>query len=134
MFILQLSMREVLFKRDKIILLLIWSFFSFSVIKLCSVFFYKLNHSFLYYASLYSLLFFIYHFVFKIRFDTKLNYQQYTISNILFVILITMLSYCYYRLIMLDNDYFGFNFFIVILISNLLFASLLFPFTLIKRK
>src|SRR6266496_3162679 len=102
-------MREVLFKRDKIILLLIWSFFSFSVIKLCSVFFYNLNHSFLYYASLYSLLFFIYHFVFKIRFDTKLNYLQYTISNILFVILITMLSYCYYRLIMLDNDYFGFN-------------------------
>ena len=128
------GMLAPLFKKDKIIALLLWSFFSFSAVKFFSLFIYSLNHLFLCYAALYSLLFFIYYFVLKFRYDTKLTYAQYTLSNILFVTIVTAFSYCYQKLVMLDNDYFDFRFFLAILISNLLIASLLYPLTLIKRR
>jgi len=127
-------MQAALFQRDKILLLAIWSFFSFSVIKFFSIFLYSISHFFLWYTCLYSLLFFLYYFVFKIRFAIGLNYLQYTVSNILFSVLVILFSYAYYKVIMLDNDFFDLNFFIMGIISNLLLGSFLFLFTLIKKK
>src|SRR6266498_2395684 len=126
-------MLSELFKKNKITSLFIWSFFSFALIKFFSIFFYAVNNFSVYYVLLYSFLFFFYYFVFKIRFSKGLNYLQYTICNILFVVLITIFFYGYYRLIMLDNDFFNFNLFIGILISNLVVGSLLFLLTLIRR-
>lgn len=128
------AMLSILFAKDKVSFLLTWSFFSFSLIKFSSIFIYVVNYPFLYYATLYSFLFFIYFFVFKSKFKIRLNYLQYAVSSILFVVVITFLSYAYYKIIMLDNDYFEFNFFIAILISTLLLTSLLFTVTLIRKK
>jgi hypothetical protein len=119
--------------RDKILLLIIWSFFSFSVMKVFSIFLYSISHIFLWYACLYSSLFFVYYFIFKSMFHGKLSFLQYTASNILFVILVAFFSYVYYKLIMLDNDYFTYNVFIAILVSNIVLGSLLFLLTLTKR-
>ena len=127
-------MQTGIIKKDNVLLLVIWSLFSFSAIKFFSIFLYTIHYIFLWYACLYSVLFFAYYFVFKIRAAAKLNYLQYTVGNILFTILITIFSYIYYKIIMLDNDYFDLNFFIGVLISNLLLGSLLFLFTLIKKK
>jgi len=101
--------------------------------KVFSIFFYYAHHIFLWYACLYSLLFFAYYFIFKRMFRLKLSYIQYTANNILFVLLISLFSYLYYKIILLDNDYFAYTFFIAMLISNVVFGSLLFLFTLIKR-
>ena len=127
-------MFQLIFKKDRIISLFAWSFLSFSVIKCLSIFFYSFVNTFLYEAFLYSFLFFIYFFIFKVRFGSRLTYLQYITSSFLFVIGIIMFSYGYYKLVMLDNDYFNLKFFIAILISNLIFSSLLFLLTLIKRK
>jgi len=121
-------MFKVIFEKDKIISLFVWSFFAFSV------FIYFFIDTFLYQATLYSLLFFIYFFIFKTRFGIRLTYFQYITSNLLFIIGITIFSYGYYKLVMLDNDRFNFVFFIAILIATLIFASLLFLLTLIKKK
>jgi len=127
-------MFQLIFKKDRIISLFVWSFLSFSVIKCLSIFIYSFVNTFLYEAFLYSFLFFIYFFIVKVRFGSRLNYLHYITSSFLFVIGIIMFSYGYYKLVMLDNDYFNLNFFIAILISNLIFSSLLFLLTLIKRK
>ena len=127
-------MFKIIFKKDKIISLFIWSFFSFSIIKFSSIFIYSFINTFLFEAILYSFLFFIYFFIFRIRFGISFTYSQYIISNFMFLIGITIFSYSYYKLVMLDNDYFKFNFFIAVFISNLIFNSLLFLLTLIKRK
>ena len=127
-------MFQLIFKKDRIISLFVWSFLSFSVIKCLSIFIYSFVNTFLYEAFLYSFLFFIYFFIFKVRFGSRLTYLQYITSSFLFVIGIIMFSYGYYKLVMLDNDYFNLNFFIAILISNLIFSSLLFLLTLIKTK
>ena len=127
-------MFQIIFKKDKLLSLFAWSFFSFSVIKCFSIFSYSFAGIFLYEAVLCSLLFFIYFFIFKTRFGSRLTYLQYITSGFLFLIGITMFSYCYYKLIMLDNDRFNFSFFIAILIPSLVFSSLLFLLTLIKRK
>ena len=120
--------------RAKILSLVTWSFFSFSAVKVLSIFLYTINHIFLWYACSYSLLLFFYYFAFKKQFGTRLTYLQYTANNILFVILITLFSYVYYKVIMLNDDSFAFNLFLLILISNLLLGSFLFLFTLIKKK
>jgi hypothetical protein len=133
-FIYFTAMLTGLLARDKIMLLITWSLFSFSVIKVLSIFLYTINHIFLWYALLYSLLFFPYYFLFKKRFHTKLNYIQYTASNILFTIMIALFSYIYYKIIMYDNDNFALNFFTTIVISNFILGSFLFLFTLIKKK
>jgi hypothetical protein len=127
-------MFQIILKKDRLLSLFIWSFFSFSIIKCFSVFSYSFASTFLYEAILYSILFFIYFFIFKARFRSRLTYLQYTTSSFLFVTGITMFSWSYYKLVMLDNDYFNSNFFIALLISNLVFTSLLFLLTLIKRK
>ena len=127
-------MFKIIFEKDKIISLFTWSFFSFSLIKCFSIFIYSFDNTFLYEAGLFAFLFFIYFFVFKIRFGVKLTYLQYMTSSFLFVIYITIFSYSYYKLVMLDNDYFNFIFFIAVLISNLIFNSVLFLLTLIMRK
>lgn len=127
-------MFKFIFKKDRIISLLSWSFFSFSLIKFSSLFIYSFINTFLFEAILYSFLFFIYFFIFRTKFGINLTYSQYITSNFLFLIGITMFSYSYYKLVMLDNDYLEFNFFIGVLISNLIFNSLLFLLTLINRK
>jgi len=127
-------MFQIIFKKAKLLSLLTWSFFSFSVIKCFSIFSYSLPGAFLYETVLYSLLFFVYFFIFKVRFGGRLTYLQYITSIFLFVTGITIFSYSYYKLVMLDIDHFNFNFFIAILISSLVFSSLLFLLTLIKRK
>ena len=127
-------MFQIIFKRDKIISLFVWSFFSFSVVKCLSIFISFFVNTIIYGAVLYSFLFFIYFFIFKMRFGSRLTFLQYITSNLLFAVLITMFSYSYYKLVMLDNDHYRFNFFIVLFISNLVFNSLLFLLTLIKRK
>jgi len=120
--------------RNKILLLAVWSFFSFALVRAFSIFVYTISYTFFWYAGLYSLLFFSYYFVFRSRFGSKLNYAHYTANNISFVALIILFSYLYHKVIMLDNDHFAFNFFIAIVISNLLAGSILFLFTLIKRR
>jgi hypothetical protein len=120
--------------RAKILSLVTWSFFSFSLVKVFSIFLYIINHILFWYACLYSLLFFVYYFVFKKQFGARLTYLQYTANNILFVILITLFSYAYYRAVMLDTDPFVFNFFLLVFISNLFVGSFLFLFTLTKKK
>lgn len=120
--------------RDKILLLIVWSFFSFSVMKIFSLFLYTIHHIFLWYSCFYSLLYFGYYFILKSRSHIKLNYLQYTANNVLFVMLVTLFSYVYYKAIMLDNDYFAYTFFIAILVSNILLGSLLFLFTLKKGR
>jgi hypothetical protein len=116
------------------LLLVIWSFFSFSTIKFFSIFLFTIKYSFFWYACLSAFLFFFYYFIFKFRFIVRLNYLQYGVSNILFTGLVTIFSYAYYKVIMLDNDDFVGNFFIAILISNFSLGSLLYLFTLIKRQ
>ena len=124
-------MLKIIFEKSKIISLFVWSFFSFSLIKCLSIFYYETS---LYQALICSFLFFIYFFIFKNRFGTRLTFFQYMISDLLFIIGITILSYCYYKLVMLENDHFNFAFFIALLIASLVFTSLLFMLTLIKRK
>ena len=63
-----------------------------------------------------------------------MNFWQYTTENILFVTLITLFSYAYYKLVMLDNDYFDLDFFVAVLISNLILCWLFFAVTLLIRK
>ena len=133
-FIYFTEMLATLFRTDKIICLSVWSLFSFSVIKFFSIFLYSVDHFFLWYAGLYSLLNFSYYFVFKIEFKHSLSYIQYVISNLLIVILVTSLSICYYKLIMLDNDYIDWSFYCLISISGLLLGSLLFLITLIRPR
>ena len=127
-------MFKVIFEKNKIISLFVWSFFCFSVIKCFSVFIYFLTNAFLYQAFLYSILFFIYFFIFKIRFGTRLTYLQYTTNSLLFIIGIIIFSYSYFKLVMLDDDHFNIVFFTAIFISNLILTSFLFLLTLIKRK
>ena len=127
-------MFKIIFEKDKIVSLFIWSFFSFSVIKFLSIFIYLFIDPFLYQVILYSFLFFIYFFIFRTRFGISLTYLQYVISDFLFVLGITIFSYSYFKFVMLDNDYFNFISYIAILIATLIFTSLLFLLTLIKRK
>jgi hypothetical protein len=127
-------MFKVIFEKNKIISLFVWSFFCFSVIKCFSVFIYFLTNAFLYQAFLYSILFFIYFFIFKIRFGTRLTYLQYITNSLLFIIGIIIFSYSYFKLVMLDDDHFNIIFFTAIFISNLILTSFLFLLTLIKRK
>jgi|KBSSwiStaDraftv2_1062776.scaffolds.fasta_scaffold204027_3 hypothetical protein len=127
-------MFKVIFEKNKIISLFVWSFFCFSVIKCFSVFIYFLTNAFLYQAFLYSILFFIYFFIFKIRFGTRLTYLQYITNSLLFIIGIIIFSYSYFKLVMLDDDHFNIVFFTAIFISNLILTSFLFLLTLIKRK
>src|SRR5436190_19936079 len=126
-------MQPHLLSRDKLILLVVWSFFSFSIMKIFSIFLYASHYIFLWYACVYSILFFVYYVIFKVKFS-GLNYLQYTLSKISFVVLVTIFSYIYYKVILLDNDYFIFSFFLAIAISNVLLGSILFLLTLIKRK
>jgi hypothetical protein len=123
-----------LFKIDKLLGLGIWSFFSFSIIKFLSIFLYASDHIFLWYVGLYTLLYFIYFFVFKIKFRHNLSYIQYVVSNLLFVILVTLFSFCYYKIVLLDNDYFDWSFYFSISISNFLMGSLMFLVTLIRLR
>jgi len=120
--------------KSKISLLIIWSLFSFSLVRIFSIFLYAISYIFVWYACLCALLFFSYYFIFKIRFHSKLSYVQYSVSNIIFIALIALFSYLYRRAMMPDNDLFTSDFFIAVLISNLLLGSLLFLLTLIKRK
>lgn len=123
-----------LFKPDRIFCLAIWSFFSFSIINFLLIFLYTIEHIFLWYAGLYSLLYFIYYFVFKIKFGRSLRYIEYAVCNILFVVLVTLFSFCYYKLVLLDNDYFDWSFYFSTSIFNLLLGSVLFLGTLIRRR
>lgn len=127
-------MLTTLFRMDKILCLSVWSFFSFSIIKFFSIFLYSIDHIFLWNAGIYALLCFTYYFVFKIKFGYNLSYIQYVVSNILFVTLVTFFSICYYKLVLLDNDYFDWDFYFLISISGLLLGSLLFLITLIRRR
>jgi len=128
------SMFSILFKKNKLLFLFSWSFFSFAWIKFSSVFVFTIGAPFIYLACTYSCLFFLFYFVFKIKFGIRLNFWQYTTENILFVTLITLFSYAYYKLVMLDNDYFDLDFFVAVLISNLILCWLFFVVTLLIRK
>ena len=130
-------MLQGLLRKEKIILLLTWSFFSFSVIQFLSIFIYTVGNGVAYFsivAGLNSILLLTYYFVYKSRFGTRLNYWQYMITSILSGILITGFSYGYYLLVMLNNDYYNFRFYVVLIISNIFLGSLLFLFTRIKKK
>jgi hypothetical protein len=137
MAIFKIIMMSIMFKKEKLLSLAIWSFFSFSVIKVLSVFFYMVKGNFLHLLIItvsYASLFFIYYFIFRTRYGARLNFAQYTVSNILYAAMLTLFSYGYYVLIMLKNDFFNAGFYIVLAISNLLIGSLLFLFTLIKKQ
>jgi hypothetical protein len=128
-------MLPVLFKKEKIILLLTWSFFSFSAIKCLSIFIYVFGTGYFFIvAGFYSLLLFAYYFVFKSQFGIRLNYVQYIITNVLSGIVVTFFSYGYYLLIMLNNDYYNFRFYFALVISNIILGSLLFLLTRIKKQ
>ena len=129
-------MQPPLFKNKELLSLVVWSFFSFSVIRFFFIFVYITSNNLQYFllvTALYSLLSFLNYFVFKLRFGVKLNYGRYIICNILFGILITAFSYGYYVVVMLPGDNFKFGFYITLLLSNTIVGSLLYFFTLIKR-
>jgi hypothetical protein len=122
-----------LIKKDKLALLIAWSFFSFSVVSFTFIFSYFIQRWF-YYALFYTLLYFSYYFLFRAKFKIELTFWQYTVSNMVFVGLVTLFSLVYHKLIMLDSDRFEVKFFIVVLMANLFPGSLLYLFTLIGKK
>ena len=129
-------MQFILFKKREILSLFVWSFFSFSFIRVFSIFVYITKNNLQYFlliSALYSLLSFLNYFVFKARFGIKLNYARYIACNIMFGILITAFSYGYYLVVMLPDDLFEFGFYITLFLSNIVLGSLLFLFTQIKR-
>lgn len=129
-------MISALFKKDKLISFIIWSFFSFSLVQLLSIFIYSLNNNSafaLVTISLSTILSFAYFFINAARFKFRLSYPQYLIYNFLFSLLVTIFSYGYFCIVMLNNEVFPYQRFLALAIVNLLCGSLLFLFTLIKK-
>ena len=126
-----------LFKKEKIISFVLWTFFSLSFVRFVSVFFFSFETSLAYTVSLlciYSILSFSYYFINKKRFHFQLNYAQYIVYNLLFSILASLFSYLYFRLVMLGEDHFPYSFYIALTVTNFILGSLLFPFTQIKKR
>ncbi len=130
-------MKFQLLKKETLISLALWVFFSFALARFFAIFFFPFAGSPAYTITilcLYCLLSFSYYFIAKKRFLLRLNYTQFIIYNLLFSLLIALLSYIYFRSVMLNNDHFHFRFYIMLLIVNFLSGSLLYSFTLIKKR
>ena len=130
-------MRLILFTRKQWLSLFVWSFFSFSVLRIFSVFVYIFQNNLQYYlavTAIYSILGFLNYFLFKVRFGIKLRYGRYLACVVLFGLLITVFAYGYYLLIRLPHDRFAFDFYKGLFVLNLIIASLLYLFTLIKKR
>ena len=130
-------MHLVLFNRKELVSMFVWSFFSFSVIRIMSVFIYFFPGNLQYFLAVVavsSILCFLNYYLFKIRFSVKLNYQKYITCCISFGLLITVFAYGYYLLIRLPHNYFEFGFYARLFVLNLIIGSILYLFTLIKKR
>ena len=126
-----------LFKKDKLISFVLWAFFSLALAQFVSVFFFSFDSTSSRTVSilcLYCVFSFAYYFITKKRFRLNLNYPQYIIYNLLFSVLIALFSYVYFRLVMLNNDNFHYRLYLTLLVTNFLLGSLLYLFTLIKKR
>lgn len=130
-------MHLILFTRKELVSMLVWSFFSFTVIRIMSVFIYIFQGNLQYFLSVvavYSILCFLNYFLFKIRFGVKLNYLKYITCCMSFGLLITVFAYGYYLLIRLPHDHFEFGFYALLFVVNIIIGSLFYLLTLIKKR
>jgi len=130
-------MPPVLFKKKELLSLFVWSFFSYAVIRFTFLFIYLVETNLRYFLMvilLHSLLSFLNYFIFKIRFGVRQGYLQYIICNVLFSTLVTSFSYGYYFVVMLPGDQFKWGFYFRLFLLNVILGSLLFLFTLIKKR
>jgi hypothetical protein len=130
-------MVSYLFKGQRIVSLIIWTFFSFSAVRLISAVVYPVQDGYPVFMGLsffYSLFFFLFWFLFKRWFSHSLNYGQYILYNMVYGLLILGFSYLYYFLVMLRNDFYSWNYHIWLFVFNLVVVSFLFLFTLISKK
>src|SRR5690349_7796379 len=100
------------FKKEILLTFVLWSFFSMALVKLLAVLLFAADKGSVYTISifcLYSLLSFFYYFINKKLFSLTLDYKLYIIYNLLFSVLIALYSYLYFKLVMLNNDYFSFG-------------------------
>ena len=124
------------FKKEILLTFVLWSFFSMALVKLLAVLLFAGVTRPVYTISifcLYSLLSFSYYFINKKLFFVTLNYTPYIIYNLLFSVLIALYSYLYFKLVMLNNDYFSFGLYTSLIVTNAILGSLLYLFTLIKK-
>lgn len=129
-------MIKSLFEKEKFISIFLWIFFSFSFFKAITVFSQLLGSELLINLLSFlimSVLSFCYFFIYKYRFSNTLNFIQYIIYNIFFSFVFWILSFLYFKMIMLDNDSFYRGYHAAATIANLFLGSIFYPFTLIKK-